>query len=778
MRTITMLHDGWRFCTAGENFSSPRHKQIYYQGAKTENRLRGFASLRYDEREGNCEELWKPVTVPHDCIVNRPPSPEYAGALGSHDYPEGWYRRNFRFEEEDRGRRIVLCFEAVATRCEIYFNGCFLLEHHTAYTPFEVDISDYVRFGREETNLLAVRICPTKEHEGWWYTGAGLVRPVTLLMTEPTAIDHRGVWVRPVRRTDSLWMCEIETTLIRESDTPQHVSVRQTVAGHTVETSVTLQPRTKTVVRQMLEVENPTLWDTDNPYLYECRTAVLSDGADVDTVYTKFGFRTAQFRPDGLYLNGRRVEIRGVCMHEDYGITGRAVPPSILAYRVRLMKEMGANGWRCAHYPHSEATMDALDRAGMLTMAETRHFSSAPEHMEQLETLIRRDRNHPSVVLWSLGNEEWFFAEERGARIARRMAAVVHALDPDRPTCCAVDKNVVHAPVHDEVDVMGVNYNMPSIDPLHARLPDKPMIYSECTASESSHGWFAESDGTAGRVTGYDTRTNGFGCSAGGMWRFIRERPFLCGGYQWAGIEYRGEAEWPRMCSLSGAADLFLHPKDTYARMQTLWLDTPQLHIVPHWNHRGREGEAIGVQVYTNCAAVSLSLNGRPLGKKMANRYEGVRFSVPYEPGTLCATGYDEDGRVTASRVVSTTGEAVRLALRIENREELAHGGARAVAHISVRALDEQGRAVPDAADTLTFALLGMEQEDVNPSVRRAEILGSGSSNCDPIPPESRVRSMECGRAAVAVRLGDTPARLLVTSLRMGQASIALDAAE
>ena len=774
MRSCTLLSDGWKFCASAENFSTPLHKQAHYKGAKTENRLRGFASLSYSTDEGKCNELWSPVTVPHDYIVAQTPSPAFTGALGCQDYPEAWYRRNFRFTENDRGRRIVLCFEAVATRCEIYFNGCFICENHTAYTPFEADISDYVKFGETETNLLAVRICPTAEHEGWWYTGAGITRPVWLLKTDPAAIDHRGVWVRPVKVSDTLWRCEIETTLVNEKFSGETVTVQSEIDRKTAVTEAVLLPYEKTVVRQTIDVENPRLWDTEHPDLYCCRSSVLRNGTEIDQTETTFGFRTAEFRTDGFYLNGVKTFIKGVCIHEDYGITGRAVPPEILRYRVRLMREMGANGWRCAHYPHSDVTMDALDRAGMLTMAETRHFSAAPEHMDQLCTLVRRDRNHPSVILWSIGNEEWYFAEERGRRIGKRMLAAVRRLDPDRSVTCAVDKNVDQAPVHDVVDVMGVNYNMPKVDPLHENRSDKPMIYSECTASGTSDRWYSETDDGAGQMADYDRRTNSFGHSAAYTWKFITDRPFLSGGYQWAGMEYRGEAEWPRLCSVSGGVDLFLQKKDSFARMRTLWTDTPEVYLIPHWNLRGREGEEIPVQIYTNCARVTLTLNGRVLGEKKTNRYEAARFAVPYEPGTILAVGYDKNGTEIARHEVKTTGEAVGLKLRLDNESEMREGGIGAAAHITAVAVDADGNEVPDAADTLTFSITGAAESDFGTAGRRAVILGTGSSNCDPVPPKSRTRRMENGRAAVCVRTGEGVTRIVVHGDRLGWASLEL----
>ena len=773
MREEIRLTAGWLFHSGAENYTTPLQHSMLYASAKTENRRCGFAALGYCEDQSSSPDEWLPVRIPHDYTVAARPDPQYAGSLGFYPYGEAWYRRSLTFPDSDRGRRLVLCFEAVATHCEIYFNGCLMRRNHTAYVPFEVDISDYVRFGGEK-NVLAVRILPTVEHEGWWHTGAGITRPVTLLKTDATAIAPRGVWVRAVPEDGGVWRCEIETTLLRGAAGSDSVTLTHRLAGETVTDSVCVPAYGEITVRQTVRVRCVRLWDTEDPFLYACDTSVSRGGEETDRVRTEFGFRRAEFRADGFYLNGRRVPLHGVCCHEDYGITGRAVPPSIAAYRVRLMREMGANAWRCSHYMQSDATMDALDRAGFLVMAETRRFGSDEESLAQLETLIRRDRNRPSVVLWSIGNEEFYFARPEGASVARRMIALLRRLDPDRAVTAAVDKNVAASPVMDEVDVLGVNYNTAAIDPLHARLPGKPIVWTECMAAGTTRGHYAETDAALGRVACFDCKTSGFGDSASATQRFADGRAFMPGLFRWTGLEYRGESTWPRLCSQSGAVDLFLQKKDVFWLMRALWTDEPVVHVLPHWNHAGREGEEIAVEVYSNCARVVLTLNGRKVAEGGGDRYAPLRVCVPYEAGVLCAEGFDADGVRTAADARVTTGAASRLRMRIDNAAEARVCGD--VAHVTVWAEDADGHAVPDASARLTFTLEGGEQLNFGAPGTRAVILGSGSSVTDPEPPVLRERTMYMGLAACAVRLGDgtVPERLCVSAPGLGAASIPL----
>ncbi|MBR7184800.1 MAG: DUF4982 domain-containing protein [Clostridia bacterium] len=777
MRETILLREGWRFHEGGEDIPTPRHKGVLYNGAKLESKLYGFASTRYSTNPNHCAERWDEICVPHDFIVRHPPSPDYAMTLGGFAYGEAWYRRTLCFDECDVGRRIIVCFGAVATHCIVYFNGTPVAESRTAYTPFEAELTDLIRPG--ESNLLAVRILPTEAHEGWWYTGGGIIREVTLVKTDVTAVDVRGVWVRPVKMADDCWRCEIETRLVRSAGGEDIVTLEQRIGDRTVFDEVTVPGYGTVVHRQQITVCSPHLWDVDAPHLYTAQTRISRSGELIDEVETTFGFRTAEFRADGFYLNGRRVQLKGFSCHEDYGILGRVVPASIADLRIRLLQESGANAYRCAHYPHSDATMDALDRRGVLTMAECRHFSPTPEALAQLEVLIRRDRNHPSVVVWSVGNEEPTFAAPTGAAVARRMQALVRRLDPDRAVTVANDKRPHEAPVMDVFDeVLGVNYNQRNLDAIHEKHPDQTVILTECAASGTTRGHYDEIDPVAGFVGGYDRQCFGWSNSAVDAQRYIAEHPWIAGCFQWAGFEYRGEAEWPRLCSQSGAIDLFLQKKDLFYLMRAIWQDEPQCHILPHWNFTGREGEIIEVMVYTNCAEIELTCNGAVQGREASGRFAPARFAVPYVPGELRAVGYDAEGHIVAEDVVVTTGRPAALTLTIDNPEALGRYGDDCVLHVTACAVDADGRIVPDAELPLTFAIAGGGTLDHTHTPTRPQILGTGSSVCDPEPPQKRERHMRAGAAACAVRVpirtDGSRAYLVVRSPGLASASVEL----
>lgn len=772
MRERIVLRD-WLFHAGGEDIPTPTHKGVLYASAKLESKLYGFASTRDMTDQSVCPVRWDSVRVPHDFVVRQTPSPDYAMTLGGFAYGEAWYRKQLRFSAEDLGRRIVVCFGGVATHCIVYFNGTPVAESRTAYTPFEAELTDLIR--PDEGNLLAVRILPTEAHEGWWYTGGGIVREVALLKTDATAVDVRGVWVRPVKDGE-LWHCAIETTLVRSADGADTVTVEHCIDGQTVCDAVTVPAYGSTVCRQTITVDRPRLWDVDDPQLYGCTTTLSRNGAPIDAVTTTFGFRTAEFLPDGFYLNGRRVQIKGFSCHDDYGLLGRVVPETIADLRVKMLREMGANGWRCAHYPHGEASMDALDRHGMLCMAEVRHFSPTPEALDQLETLIRRDRNHPSVVVWSVGNEEPTFAKPTGAAVARRMIARAKALDPDRAVTLACDRLPHQAPAMDiPAEVLGVNYNQKNLDAVLERHPDRALLLTECAACGTTRGHYDEGVTPSEPMAAYDRQCYGWSTSVVEAQRYIAEHR-VAGCFQWAGFEYRGEAEWPRLCSQSGAIDLFLQKKDTFHLMRAIWCDEPVLHILPHWNMRGREGEIVEVVVYTNCAAVALSLNGIPQGRVSSGRYAPACFAIPYAPGTLTATGYDAEGRAVAHASVTTTGQATGLRLVVENPD--AERGEDCVLHVSAIAVDAEGREVPDAEAELTFAIAGGGPLDYTHADTRPTILGTGSSVCDAIPPQSPSRHMRAGRAACAVRVprrtDGTRAYLVVRAPGLASASIPL----
>lgn len=779
MHTRVLFNDNWLFHLGDfEKGSQQNEKDLYYH-AKTRRYISGPAAyVTKDPSDFYCYwdiNSWPAVTLPHDYIVSQEVQPDANAMNGFHVYKNAWYRKVFQIDESYRGKRTVLYFEGVAANlCEVYCNGVLLKRSVSCYTPFEVDISDVLRFG--EDNLISIYL-KQGDPEGWWYSGGGIYRNVWLEVAEPVSLERFGVFVCPKKGDGNTWQVPVETEVRNDGFELATYMVQTEVLRFDGDvlfkksTAGTVQPGTTGCVTQHFTVTDPILWDLDNTVLYRVRTTLKQDDTVVDVLETRFGFRTFAFTAkDGCLLNGKSVKLSGVCCHMNNGLTGKAVPESIQRYRLRLLKEMGVNSYRCAHYPHNEATMDALDELGFIVMAETRWFDSSDEGLAQLETLIRRDRNHPSVALWSIGNEEMIHSEPEGARIAKTMIRKIKQLDSSRGITCAVVHDPANAPLQELMDVIGVNYLMDAMEQLHERFPDKAIIATELCATPSTRGWYGENDTTRGYYSAYDkTFYFPLHVSREFSWKWVNKYPWLAGSFQWSGCEYLGETSWPRLCSQSGAIDLFLQKKEAFYVNQSHWTKKPMVYVMPHWNWQGREGDLIRVAVITNCPVLELFLNGQSLGRKEIEAYGHGEWQVAYEPGVLCAKGLDKDGNLVAEYTVETTGQPVSLELQLMNGLEY-DGQAGSVALVNCICRDAQGRIVPDAAPMLHFTVNGS-----------AEIVGTGSDVCDHVPPRIPERRMRAGLCAAAVRKLPPqdcqtahPACLVVTGDGLKMASIRL----
>ena len=760
MREEQLFCDGWMFHRGDIRPTPPRHKMISYQGAKTERYRMGPASPYHyvtdgtqfptEEKEYTSED-WEKVTLPHDYLAGDGYDPACSAALGFCKYDNGWYVKRFDVPAGDEGKRLTLLFEGVTGHATVTLNGCLMKHNFCGYTPFEVDITDMVKYGAE--NSLAVFVDMT-EHEGWWYEGAGIYRPVRLRKTDLCAIDLRGVFARPERQADGTWIVHTETTLRNDSERDERLTVKgeildaegQVVATSGAETTVSL--RDTATLRYEFAVGAPRLWFPETPFRYTMRTCVFRGETETDRDEVKFGFRTIRTDcNEGLFLNGKPYRLKGFCAHESCGLTGKVIPETLQRYRVKLMKEMGANAYRTSHYPQSEELMEALDEAGFLVMDETRWFESTDEGREQLETLIRRDRNRPCVIFWSIGNEEPLHTDPRGVRICRSLRALVRKLDPSRPILTAVTHK--GGRVYDELDVIGTNYLWKYIDSIRAAHPDKPFLSSECGATGTTRGWYYDDDPLHGYVSAYDHDVNSAFMSRENTWKRILSYPWMMGGFFWNAFEYRGEAVWPRVCSVSGAVDLYLQPKDAFYQHKALWSETPTAHLLPHWNFAGREGEPIRVSVYTNQPQAELFLDGESLGKRDIEPAGHAEWQVSYRPGRL-EVRCGKDGKILATDVRETTGAAVALKLRLET-PDVKKGD---TALVTCYCLDSAGREVPDAAPTVDFTACG-----------GGRVYSTGSGNADHTPIFTPTRRMWMGRISVAVRLtGDSLCRLYATA--------------
>ena len=693
-------------------------------------------------------ERWEEVRLPHDYVINQPTSDEYNNALGFFKYENAWYRKKFQLSSEDKDKRIFLLFEGVATHATVYLNGCLVTRNFCGYTSFEADITDIVKY--EGDNWLALYV-NCENHEGWWYEGGGIYRNVYLVKTDRVSVDMYGVYVYPEKKDNGIWQTEVDITLRSDECEMKEVKVScelydadGNLAGSD-DMDIMTVPYEKTELTLSINVQDPRIWDIDDPNMYTARVSVYVDGECVDVYSDRYGYREFSIDADkGFCLNGRYIKINGVCAHQDFGLTGKAVPDNILRHKIRLIKEMGANGYRCSHYPHPVATMDALDDYGFIVMAETRWFDSSPEGLEQLRMLVRRDRNHPSVFFWSISNEEMYHIRDEGRRITRHMISAVKALDHTRPITSAVSVRPDAATVFEDLDIVGINYNPSKFDPIREKYPNKPFLWTECCATGTTRDWYKPDNPQRAYLNSYDKDTNGWFQARETTWKFLDEREWVMGGYQWIAFEHRGEATWPRVCSQSGAIDLYMQKKDAFYQNQSLWLgkSQPMIHLMPHWNWRGYEGREIDVRVYSNCDAVELFCNGKSCGVRQLARFDHAEWKVVYEPGEITAVGYiDKEKVVCETR--KTTKHPYALKLRLENGDDLCANN-EDIALYTCYVVDEDEIEVPDASAFVRF--------DVN---SLGYIVGTGSDICDRTRVDLPDRQMRAGRVSIAVKVKD-----------------------
>ncbi len=742
-----LLNQGWLFHKGEITVGKPFNKGPVYTQSKTERKLIGPAAYKYfdmpDPYFTNTEykdDNWIQVEVPHDYVVAQDICKEENCAFGFLHYDNAWYRKHFTLPESCENKRVTLRFDGIAGNSTVYLNGCLMYHNYSSYNTFEVDISDNVYYDKD--NVIAIYV-NAEEFEGWWYKGGGIYRDVYLKITEPVCIDLWGVYAPYKKINDTDWQIDFETTVLNTDYDDCSIMVQSNVfdcKGNCVATGTgegNVKLRNRNIIKYSAIVKNPLLWDCDNPNLYTVKTVLKKNDETIDENITRIGFRTVEISAKkGFLLNGKKMFINGVCAHQDFGLTGLAVPENIAKYKMKLIKEMGANGYRTSHYQQTSYYLDACDEMGILVMDEARWFESTKESFEQLESLIKRDRNRPSVIFWSTSNEEPNHITDVGKRIHRAVAEHIKKFDYTRPITAAEDRTPEKSTIYNYCDIVGINYNLDIYDKVHEMCPDKPLFASECCATGTTRDWNYDTD-TQGRIRDKDVDTNSWFLGREKTYKFLRERTFVFGCFQWIAVEHRGEAMWPRICSVSGALDLFLQKKGAFYQNKSHWTNEPMVHIVPHWNFKGLEGEEVLVTVYTNCDELELFLNGKSCGRKQIEKYGHGEWNVPYEAGELEVFGY-RNGKIVTEDKRTTTGNAVSLRLTLCNEFE-ANG--RDLALFTCECLDENGNVVPDASEYVNFS--------VNAP---AKIIGTGSDNCDHNNVANNERKMFMGKILVAVK--------------------------
>ena len=664
---------------------------------------------------------WSVVDVPHDWAVglgfDKSADSYHAYKKIGRLWPEnsvGWYRKTFEIPASDLGKRLTIEFDGVFRDSHVWLNGHPLWDHSSGYTSFGIDITDYAKYGKK--NTITVR-ADASGYELWSYEGAGIYRHVWLVKTNSLHVARWGTFVRPEVTIDgdkASAELTITTRIENEQDENARFDVVSTVFDPdgrevtvaTAKGSVAAWDREEIV--QQAKVDRARLWTLDAPRLYRVVTMVKQGDAVVDTYETTFGLRTIEFDADkGFFLNGEPMKLKGVCIHQDHGGVGIAMPDRLHDFRIAKLKEMGCNSVRLAHNWVAPEVLEACDRLGMLVFNETRMSGSTPELIEQLETMIRRDRNHPSVIIWCLGNEEHIIqGDEVGRRIFRTMKRVVRNLDTTRPVTLGMNGQWGSV-VTEEMDIQGCNYlRIGNITEIHKRFPEKPILLSESASTLTTRGVYETTEGT-GHTVDYDETFPSWGMTAERMWKYVAERDWIAGTYVWTGFDYGGEPLphfWPSVNSNFGILDRAGFPKDNFYYYQSWWSDKTVLHLAPHWNWTGQEGTSRRVWCNTNCQEVELIVNGNSIGRKPVERNSRAKWDVVYQPGFIEARGYN-DGKHVATTRRETTGKAAAIRLKPDRKKIKADN--QDVSLVTVEIVDEKGRLVPTANDALTFSLSG-----------------------------------------------------------------------
>ncbi len=707
------------------------------------------------------DSTWRTLNVPHDWAVELPFSYVNNFDVESHGYKPvgglfpatsiGWYRKHFAVSKADSGSRFQLQFDGVFRDANIWINGFHLGNNKSGYVGVSYDITDFINFDKE--NVLVVRADAT-QYEGWFYEGAGIYRHVWLNKYANIHLNTEGVFAYSSVQNNKATIT-VETSVSNENAAATNCSINayltdrtgQIVAKVATEQAVSLGNNEGQTIKQSMRFDNPTLWSLENPYLYRLVVEVKSNGKIVDTKTTRFGIRTIEIKPNGVFLNGNYVQLKGVNNHQDHAGVGSALPDYLQYYRVNLLKNMGVNAYRTSHNAPTPELLDACDSLGMLVMDEQRLLNSSPEYMNQFERLVKRDRNHPSVFMWSIGNEEgWIHTTSLGKRIAQTFIAKQKQLDPTRTCTYAADVANVYKGVNEVIPVRGFNYRQFAVADYHRDHPTQPIIGTEMGSTVTTRGIY-EKDSIRAYLPDQDISAPWWASTAEAWWTLAAVNDYWLGGFIWTGFDYRGEPtpyKWPNINSHFGIMDMCGFPKNLYYYYQSWWTDKDVLHISPHWNWRDKQGQPIDVWVNSNADNVELFLNGKSLGKKEMPRNGHLQWSVKYEAGKLEAIAYKKGKKLTAK--VETTTQPVEVVMTPSKTKMLADGQDVSVVNISV--IDKEGREVPDADNLIKFTIKGV-----------GKIIGVG--NGDPSSHEPDIctegtwqRQLFSGKCQVIVQAG------------------------
>jgi beta-galactosidase len=683
------------------------------------------------------DSAWRKLDVPHDWSIEGPFDPQSpAGSGGGYlNGGIGWYRKTFATAAAWKDRRVTIEFDGAYMDSDVWINGVHLGRHPYGYTSFAYDLTPHLKAG--SPNVLAVRLC-VQQSCSRWYSGAGLFRHVRLVVTAPVHVAHSGTYVTTPKIAAGV--AEVSVRTVVENAGPAAAEARLMTqvfdpslkpVGSAAVATTSVDSGGQNTFQQALSIADPKLWSIETPQLYTVVSQVYVGGRLVDAYITPFGIRTIKFTKDkGFFLNGKHVSLNGVCDHHDLGCLGSAVNRRAIQRQLEILKGMGVNAIRTSHNPPAPELLDLCDRMGFVVMDEAfdewkagktpngygRFFDEWSER--DIVSMLHRDRNHPAVILWSIGNEINEQGAANGGQMAKRLSDFCHREDPTRPTTSACNDagGADRSGYAKALDVFGINYNTAA----YRGFKDKYLLVGSETASAlSTRGEYGLSLDKQGKVeirrtfdfqvTSYDLFAPGWGYSAENDLLALRASPWVAGEFVWTGFDYIGEPTpygWPSRSSYFGIVDLAGFPKDRYYTYRSVWRTEPIVHLLPHWNWPGLEGKSIPVWCITNCDAVELFLNDKSLGEKKLDRRNSlhVEWSVPYQPGTLRAVG-KLGGKVVGRDQVATAGAPTRLVLKPDRARIAADGDD--LSFVTVQVVDKDGRVCPLADHLVRFRLGG-----------------------------------------------------------------------
>ena len=738
---------------------------------------------RYQRPEGNPGENiayvksdfddseWRHLNLPHDWAIEGPFNIDYNGSTGKLPYwGIRWYRKTLELSQDDAGKQIYLDIDGAMSYASVWCNGQYVGGWPYGYASFRLDLTPYIKAGQK--NVLAIRL-DNPDDTSRWYPGSGIYRNVWLVKTSPVHVEQWGTFVRNQQVDSEIAVMEMGVNIENHAGKDVQVKLQTSVYlqgkdGRPVGEEVT-QSMTKDIAikkdswssaRFQFKVDKPKLWDIDTPNCYVAVSRVFMDGKEMDSYETPFGIRTIEFTHDqGFMLNGQKVAIKGVCMHHDLGALGAAFNEVAAERQLRIMKEMGANAIRTSHNPPAPELVALCDRMGLmmqLELADTWQKGKRKNDYNLLfddwseadmRSLVRHYRNHPSVIMWSIGNEMPDQTTDQGVIIARNLTAYCHDEDTTRPTSLGCNKrDAVFRDIVNQVDIFGLNYFHKTYPVFKEQNPTRRYHASETSSATSSRGEYFfpvttdVNDSRSGfQLSSYDMITIGWGCAPEVQFKMNEEYPFMSGEFVWTGFDYLGEPtpynkdltnllnfsdpnelekarkeleelgkiKTPSRSSYFGIVDLCGFPKDRYYNYKSYWRpDVPTVHILPHWNWQERIGEITPVHIYTSGDAVELFLNGKSLGRReKVHSYDRLTWDdVRYEPGSLRAIAY-KNGQKWAEELVETTGKPAALQVTAE-KTELKNDGTD-LSFIRVAVVDSQGRVVPRSKNHLKFSVTG-----------------------------------------------------------------------